>query len=191
MSGTPDPTAAIHKAPQTFDTRIDAEAWAAAVRRQIDTDRWRHRAANGTHHLRRLRGPLAGIGKLSGRPIKARTRAHYQAILDQHLLEAFGARQLGAITPKDVRDWHEATLVDRPTLRSHAYSLLRTILASRGQRRTDRRQPGPYRRRRPGQAGAPDPAGQSVAELGVLTEAMPERLRLMVTLASLVRVAVR
>jgi integrase len=82
-----------------------------------------------------------------------------------------------------VRAWHEATLVDRPTLRSHAYSLLRTILASAvndelldanparivGAGRTKR-----VHRIRPA----------SVAELGELTAAMPERLALMVTLAS-------
>ena len=64
------------------------------------------------------------------RPIKARTREHYSAILDDHLLPTFGHRQLAAIKPADVRDWHAAALADRPTMRSHAYSLLRTILAS-------------------------------------------------------------
>jgi len=67
---------------------------------------------------------------VAGRPIKPRTRAHYQALLDDHLLPAFGNRQLGAITPKHVRDWHADTLTNRPTMRAHAYSLLRTILAS-------------------------------------------------------------
>jgi integrase len=112
-----------------------------------------------------------------------RTRAHYQAILEQHLLEVFGNRQLGAIKPKDVREWYEATLVDRPTLRSHAYSLLRTIMASAVNEELIDANParivGAGRAKRVHRIR---PA--SVAELGVLTEAMPERLRLMVTLAS-------
>jgi hypothetical protein len=62
-------------------------------------------------------------------PIKARTREHYQQILDDHLV-AFATRQLAAIKPKDVRDWYAETLVDHPTMRSHAYSLLRTIMGS-------------------------------------------------------------
>lgn len=177
------PDGRIHKAPQTFDTRLAAEAWAAAVRRQIDTDRWRAEP----ERERPTFGPYAAQWlenrQVSGRPIKARTRAHYQAILDQHLLEAFGARQLRAITPKDVRDWHEATLVDRPTLRSHAYSLLRTILASAVNDELIDANParivGAGRAKRVHRIR---PA--SVAELGVLTEAMPKRLRLMVTLAS-------
>ena len=120
---------------------------------------------------------------VAGRPIKERTRAHYQAILDDYLLEAFGNRQLAAITPKDVRDWHAATLVDRPTMRSHAYSLLRTIMASAVNDELIDANPcrivGAGRTKRVHKIR---PA--SVEELAVLTAAMPERLQLMVLLAS-------
>jgi integrase len=75
------------------------------------------------------------------------------------------------------------TLVDRPTLRSHAYSLIRSIMASAvndelidanpcritGASRANRRV-----KIRPA----------TVEELGVLTAEMPERLRAMVALAS-------
>ncbi len=75
---------------------------------------------------------LAGSrdGKWQDEAIKARTREHYQAILDDHLVPTFGARHLSAITPKDVREWRAGALADRPTMRSHAYSLLRTIMTS-------------------------------------------------------------
>jgi integrase len=121
-------------------------------------------------------------GRWRADPLKARTRAHYQAILDTHLTH-FASRQLAAIKPKDVRAWYEDTLVDRPTLRSHAYSLLRTIMGSAV---NDEILDGnPCRIAGAGRAKRVHrirPA--SVAELAVLTEAMPERLRLMVTLAS-------
>jgi integrase len=179
------PDGAIHKAPHTFGARIDAEAWAIAVRRKIDKDRWdasdddrREQVTFGAYAARWIANR-----QVAGRPLKARTRAHYGAILDAHLLPAFGARQLGAIKPKDVRAWHEATLVDRPTLRSHAYSLLRTIFASAVNEELLDANParivGAGRAKRVHQIR---PA--SVAELGTLTAAMPERLRLMVTLAS-------
>jgi Phage integrase, N-terminal SAM-like domain len=126
------PDGALHKAPHTFARRIDAEAWAIAVRRKIDQDRWnatddnpREQVTLGAYSQRWLANR-----QVSGRPIKTRTREHYGAILTTHLLPMFGHRQIGAITPKDIRDWYEATLVDRPTMRSHAYSLLRTIMAS-------------------------------------------------------------
>ena len=121
--------------------------------------------------------------QVAGRPIKARTREHYDAILDDHLSAAFGARQLAAINPKDVRDWHEQTLTDRPTMRSHAYSLLRTILASAINDELIDANPG-----RIVGAGSSQRVHRiqpaTVEELGVLTAAMPEQLRLMVTLAS-------
>jgi integrase len=117
------------------------------------------------------------------RPIKARTREHYDAILEDHLLDTFGNRQLGAIKPKDVRDWHAKTLADKPTMRSHAYSLLRTIMASAVNDELIDANPcrivGAGRAKRVHKIR---PA--SVEELGVLTAEMPERLRLMVTLAS-------
>ena len=66
-----------------------------------------------------------------GRP--ADQSAHPRALPSparRPLTDTFGNRQLSAITPKDVREWHAATLTDKPTMRSHAYSLLRTIMAS-------------------------------------------------------------
>jgi integrase len=165
---------------KTFARKADAEAWAADKRRQID------RGAKAAH--RKITFSAYATAWLAnrhvkGRPIKPRTRAHYQAVLDDHLVPTFGNRQLSAITPADVRDWHATTLVNRPTMRSHAYSLLRTIFASAvnddlinanpcrivGAGRTDR-------------VVKIKPA--TVEELSTLTTAMPERLQLMVLLAS-------
>jgi integrase len=179
------PDGAIHKAPHTFTARIDAEAYAIAVRRTIDKDQWnatdddrREHVTFGIYAARWLANR-----QVAGRPLKARTRAHYQQILDAHVVPTFGARQLGAIKPKDVREWYAHTLTDRPTMRSHAYSLLRTIMASAVNDEIIDGNParivGAGRAKRVHKIR---PA--SVAELGVLTEAMPEKLRLMVTLAS-------
>jgi integrase len=172
-------------APHTFDNRLTAEAWVVAKRRQIDKDEWdatddnpRETVNFGVYAARWLENR-----QVAGRPIKARTAEHYGAILDDHLLDTFGSRQVAAIKPKDVRDWYAETLTDRPTMRSHAYSLLRTIFASAVNDELIDANParivGAGRSKRVHKIR---PA--SVAELGVLTEAMPERLRLMVTLAS-------
>lgn len=171
-------------APHTFDNRLSAEEYAAAKRREIDRGAWeagaekRDRITFGTYAA----GWLANR-QVSGRPIKARTREHYQNILDDHLLPTFGTRELAAIKPKDIRDWYERTLADRPTLRSHAYSLLRTVMASAVNDELIDANPcrivGAGRAKRVHRIR---PA--SVEELAVLTEAMPDRLKLMVTLAS-------
>jgi integrase len=119
-------------APKTFATRMDAEAHLTDRRREIDADLWNAAAARRPEKV--TFGAYASgwleSRQVAGRPIKARTREHYQAILDDHLLDVFGQRHLSAITPKDVRDWHASALADRPTMRSHAYSLLRTIMNS-------------------------------------------------------------
>jgi integrase len=171
-------------APHTFDTRLTAEAFVVKTRRKIDRDQWDATDDDPKEHI--TFGAYAqrwlANRQVSGRPIKARTREHYQAIIDDHLSH-FNSRQLAAIKPKDVRGWYEATLVDRPTMRSHAYSLLRTIMASAVVDELIDANPcrivGAGRAKRVHKIR---PA--SVEELGVLTAEMPEKLRLMVTLAS-------
>lgn len=171
-------------APHTFDTRLTAEAFVVKTRRKIDRDQWdatddspREHITFGAYAQRWLDNR-----QVAGRPIKARTREHYQAIIDDHLLH-FATRQLSAIKPKDVREWYADTLTDRPTMRSHAYSLLRTIMASAVVDELIDANPcrivGAGRAKRVHKIR---PA--SVEELAVLTAEMPERLRLMVTLAS-------
>jgi integrase len=173
------PTGARVSAGRTYARKADAEAWAADKRRQLDRGATRQEkvtfAAYATTWLEGRH--------VTGRPIKPRTRAHYQNILDDHLVPTFGNRQLSAITPADVRDWHATTLVDRPTMRSHAYSLLRTIFTSAVN--DELVQANPCRITGAGRAGRVhkiEPA--TVDEITVLTAAMPERLQLMVLLAS-------
>jgi integrase len=172
-------------APHTFARRVDADTYVAKKRREINREEWD--AADHDKPQPITFGVYAAgwltNRHVAGRPIKTRTREHYQAILDDHLLDTFGNRQLAAIKPKDVRAWYAQTLTDRPTMRSHAYSLLRTIMGSAVNDELVDNNPcrivGAGRAKRVHKIR---PA--SVPELTVLTEAMPERLRLMVTLAS-------
>jgi integrase len=172
-------------APHTFETRVNAEAFVVALRRKIDRDQWN--ASDDAPHEHITFGAYAARWlenrQVAGRPIKTRTREHYQNILDDHLLDTFGNRQVGAIKPKDVRDWYAETLTDRPTMRSHAYSLLRAIMASAVN--DELLDANPCRIVGAGRANRVHkirPA--SVEELAALTAAMPDKLRLMVTLAS-------
>ena len=174
------PNGARVSAGKTFERKADAEAWAADRRREID------RGATGQPERVTFAVYAAAwlAGRhVAGRPIKERTRAHYQMLLDDHLLEAFGNRQLSAITPKDVRDWHAATLADKPTMRAHAYSLLRTIFASAvNDELVDSNPARIVGAGRTNRVHKIKPA--SIEELAVLTAEMPERLQLMVLLAS-------
>jgi integrase len=67
---------------------------------------------------------------LADRTLKPRTRDHYQHLLDRLILPILGDRPLKAITPVVVRTWHADLGSKTPTLRAHAYALLRTILGS-------------------------------------------------------------
>ncbi|RFZ03848.1 putative prophage phiRv2 integrase [Mycobacterium marinum] len=180
-----DPDGNYITAPKTFAAKIDAEAWLTDRRREIDAKLWNPAVVAKPDSITFSAYASAWLAgrQVAGRPIKRRTREHYQDILDDHLSGAFGNRQLRSIKPKDVREWYAATLTDRPTMRSHAYSLLRTILGSAVNDELIEANPcrivGAGRAKRVHKIR---PA--SVEELAVLTNAMPERLRLMVTLAS-------
>ncbi len=179
------PDGVRHTAPRTFAGREAAEAYVVTKRRDIDRAVWD--AADDDQPEPVTFGVYAAgwiaNRHVAGRPIKARTREHYQTILDAHLLPTFGNRQVAAIKPADVRRWYEATLTDRPTMRSHAYSLLRTIMGSAINDEIIDANParivGAGRAKRVHRIR---PA--SVEELAVLTAAMPEKMRLMVTLTS-------
>ena len=69
-------------------------------------------------------------GWLSSRDLKPRTKALYAGLLEKHISPSLGSRELPAITPTVVRQWYTAIGPNRPTQRAHAYSLLRSILAT-------------------------------------------------------------
>ncbi|ETB31468.1 tyrosine-type recombinase/integrase [Mycobacterium avium] len=178
------PDGVRRNAPRTFAARIDAEAWVVAKRREIDAEVWQPDedkpqpitfAAYATDWLVNR--------QVAGRPIKARTRRHYQQILDGHLLPWFASKQLAAITGRDVRAWYAATLTDRPTMRAHAYSLLHTIM---GTAVTDELiEANPCRIAGAGTAKrARTIRPASIAEIEALTAKMPPRLAPMVTCAA-------
>ncbi len=179
------PNGAQITAPYTFAAKIDAEAWLTDQRRTIDAKLWNPNTVTKVERITfgdYATGWLSGRQR-AGRPIKARTREHYQQILTNHLLPCFGETQLAAIAPKDVRLWYSATLTDKPVMRSHAYSLLRSILAGAVNDEYIESNParitgaGTKARSRTAKTATP-------AEIETLTAKMPDRLQLAVVCAS-------
>jgi integrase len=162
-------------APGTFDTKVAAEDWLAARRTDVRTGKWVSPEAGADTFEAYARTWLAE------RPLKPRTRSHYQQILDHHLLPAFGAHPLDAITSAKVKAWHRRFDAG-PTIRAHAYGLLRTVLGTAVDDEKIARNPcvirGAGNAKR---ATRTEPA--TVAELDGIAAAMPPRLRLMVLLA--------
>jgi integrase len=174
------PDGRMHKAPFTFDTKGDAQAWLATTRADIVRDNW---TPTGPRRHAALTFGQYADGWLTGRTLEARTRQHYATLLERLILPTFAETPLRHISPEVVRQWYATTALDRPTLRSHAYGLLRTIL---GQAERDELIPSnPCHVRGAGntrRAKRVEPA--TLEQLETIVGAMPERYRLMALLAS-------
>lgn len=185
QAGYVGPDAATHYAPHTFEAKVDAERWLADEHRRVGQPDWLPPKLRRAHEEANLPPTLAdyAAGWLHSRDLKPRTRALYQGLLDRFILPGLGTVRLPAITPTMVRQWHTGLGPNRPTQRAHAYSLLRSILATAVAEQALSTNPcvirgaGVARRR-----SKTEPA--TIEELDAIREAMPDRLRLAVDLAA-------
>lgn len=178
------PDLAFHRAPSTFQAKVDAEAWLATERRLIEDDQWspaksrRARVRRATEAF----GPYAEEW-LAHRELKPRTRSLYRRQLDRFLLPAFGEVSLRDITPAVVRTWYSRLDANRPTQRAQSYALMRSILSTAVA--DEILAANPCRIRGAGVAHTVrqiEPA--SLDELEVILQAMPDRLRALVLLGA-------
>lgn len=117
------------------------------------------------------------------RQLKPRTRTHYRTLLGRHILPTLGHVEVEKIGPGTVRAWYAATLPDSPTLRAHAYSLLRTVF--NGAMADRLITSNPCTMRGAGNAkrvSKTEPA--TLEELAAIVAAVPQRYKLMVLLAA-------
>jgi integrase len=179
------PTAGPVLGPVTYDTRGDAQAFLAAVRTDIARGTWApDRAQTLEENLSSAAPTVAAYADdwVAGRTLKPRTRSHYRWLLDTYVVPAFGPVPVAAVTPAAVRAWH-AGLETGPTARAHAYSLLRAIMATAVE--DELAAANPCRIRGAGKATRDhEVRPATLDELRTLTAAMPERLRLLVTLSA-------
>jgi integrase len=174
-----------HLAPRTFLTRGDADAWLAQVRSDISRGTWSAAPP-------RIRPTVTEYASQwiysrttkSGEPLRPRTRSGYERILRLHLLpDPIGDLTLDAVTVADVEAWWSRLSADTPTWRAHCYRLLRAVM--NGAVEADIIEASPCRKRGAGTVKRKveiEPA--TPAELAVITEHMPERLRLAVSLSA-------
>lgn len=182
------PDAQLHRATLTFDAKDDAVAWLAAERKLIDLDVWTPPADRVA--AKRTAGQtvgqyaekwLATRRTPKGDPLKARTVADYRRYLDRHILPTLGDLPLKQLTGARVEAWYDNLDADTPTQRAHVYQLLRAITTTATERKLLAANPctipGAGRTAR---AKTIRPA--TIAELGVIADNMPPRLRLAVLL---------
>jgi integrase len=175
-----------HVAPDgTFVAKIDAEGWLASEQKKIEAGTWI--APSQRHAAKLAKGPLTfgayASAWLADRTLKPRTREHYARLLANQINPTFATTPLRAITPHKVRAWHTSLGTATPTLRAHAYGLLRTILSEAVHDAEIPSNPAHIRG-----AGSSTRVHKikpaSLAELEALVTAMPGKYRLMVLLAT-------
>ena len=147
-----DPSGRRRYAPHTFETRINADAWVVAARRKIDRDQW---TATDADPVERVTFGAYAARWLANRQVAGPTHqgAHPGALQrDSGPDPAARVRQSAARPRSSPRTFARGMRARSSTGRrcaSHAYSLLRTILASAVNEELIDAQPGQDRRRRP------------------------------------------
>jgi integrase len=179
------PDLARHNAPKTYTAKIDAEGWLRDELRLIESDAWTPPAGRRAA-LEAGRPPTLeafAAGWLNSKTLRPRTRAHYRSLLDKQILPTLGRLRLDQITPTVVREWHTRLGGNAPVLRSHAYTLLRSILGTAVSEQIIPFNPCVLRG-----AGSSQTSHKSrpatLAELAVIVDHMPDRLRLAVLLSA-------
>jgi integrase len=181
------PDRQIHRAGITFTTRERAQGWLFEERKLIELHEWTppslRRAELHTDELSFDEFARDWMAKrlVRGRPLKDRTREHYLDI-HQRWFTALHELQLASITQVDIDRWYHG-LPAAPTMRSHAYSLLKSIFRTAVAHRLVTESPvaveGATARSSP-----KDITLLTVAQVQALADAMPARHRLLILLAA-------
>lgn len=125
-----------HRAPHTFLLKRDAERWLSARQEELAGGA-SDREIRERHEAEVQFGEYAEMWvktrMVRGHPLSKRAKAHYRK-LQEGALAPLKEMNLADITMDVVDEWYAKTLVNKPTMRSHAYSHLRTILKTAHER---------------------------------------------------------
>jgi integrase len=176
---------------RTLGTKMDAEAWLASERVLVDRDIWTPPRTREEAHARRQReaafNTVGGYAEryLSERSLRPNTVAGYQQLLGSRILPRFRDIPLADVTLADIKSWRGSLDPKTEATNAASYRLLRSLLQAAEEDELIDRAPPKIR-------GASTARVKRVAkpatfdELAVITETMPERLKLFVVLAAFV-----
>ncbi len=176
---------------RTLGTKMDAEAWLATERSLVDRDVWSPPASRKAAEERRRRqaphNTVSTFAKryLTERSLRPTTIHNYEALLATRINPYFGEMPLKDVTLTEIKVWRAS--LDEKTASSNAaaYRLLRSLLQAAEEEELIDRAPPKIR-------GASTALVTRVAvpatldELEVITESMPDRLKLFIVLAAFV-----
>jgi len=176
-----------HTAGLTFSNEIRAQTWLGQELGLIERGEWtppaerRRQAEAASTTFDEFAREWIDHRLVKGRPLKDRTREHYLGI-HERLFVRLHDRPIASITHSEIERWYR-TLPDALTMRSHAYSLLKSIFRTAVARRLIKESPvsveGATARATP-----KDITLLTVAQVQTLADAMPPRHRLLVLLAA-------
>lgn len=175
-------------APATFTTKAAAEAWLTDERRLIESGNWTPPADRleeerlKAEQAKRNTFAVFADEYVSTRNLRPTTVREYERLLSGTLLPAFGDKPLTRITLADVRQWHRGLPKETPAQNAAAYRLLRSILNAAESEELIDRSPARLRGASAAKVVRTYPAA-TLGELQRITDAMPDRLKLLVTLA--------
>lgn len=171
-----------HKAPSTFGTKLDAEAWLAPIQDAIRRDTWKPPTMVQAEQFGKYAEAwLATRRNKRGGELAAKTRADYGYSIRRGMASLHPTR-LGDLTPAMIRTWHSERVASGATQAGKEARLLHTILATAVDDGLIPSNPVPPEARRSQTGRTHRPPTED--ELARLVEAITPRFRLAVLLAA-------
>ncbi|MEE1806419.1 tyrosine-type recombinase/integrase [Streptomyces sp. BE133] len=173
-----DPTGLRQRAPETFETKADAEVWLSQIEADITRKDWRNPDAGAVNFEEYATKWVAERG------VASLTEELYVRLLRLHVLPTFGELDLDEITPPRVREWRTERLAttSAATTVAKSYRLLKAILETAVDDELIRR--NPCRIRGAGKEVSKSGQVASVEQVDALADAVGIRWRLMVYLGA-------
>ncbi|GAA1088660.1 site-specific integrase [Kitasatospora arboriphila] len=172
-----DPNGLLRPAPETFETKADADDWLAEMQTTIRKKDWRDPDAGAVNFTKYAEAWVTERG------LMPTTQELYRRLLRLHLVPTFGEWDLDEITPPRVRTWRaELLATGKPTTTAKAYRLLKAIMATATDDELIRR--NPCRIKGAGKESAEERGIATVEQVYELAELVGPRWRLMVLLGA-------
>ncbi|WP_405526474.1 site-specific integrase [Streptomyces canus] len=166
-----------HKAPETFETKSDAQDWLNLVRADIERNAWSDPNAGAVNFEK------YALRWMEERGLSPTTVDRYDGLLRLHILPTFGGKDLDEITPPSVRTWRAERLkATGATTVAKSYRLLKAILQTAVD--DDLLRSNPCRIKGAGKEEADERPTATIEQVFDLADAMGPRWRLMVLLGA-------
>lgn len=173
-----DPTGDRRRAPETFETKTDAEIWLSQIEADITRSTWRDPDAGAVNFKEYATKWVVERG------VAPLTVELYTRLLRLHIIPTFGGVDLDEITPPRVREWRAERLetTGAATTVAKSYRLLKAILETAADDELIRR--NPCRIRGAGKEVSKSGQVATVEQVDALADAVGIRWRLMVYLGA-------